>query len=122
MASEKTHLSREDVCSILDTSAKAGVRELTFAGLHVVFGRPAEQQVAGYPFVPQIPAPSLSGKALSDADHAAQAKRSLEEDEVRLREDQLAHALVEDPVLYEKLVQEGMTNDVDTADEDPDLD
>lgn len=122
-------LSAEEVCLILRTSAKAGVAELKFADLHVRFGRPAEQVVvmdpqgnlSTYPYVPQAPAPR-SGKALSEEQHQKQNAEALEQEELRTRDQQLAEALVTDPLKYEELLQSGeLTNEsVDAANEDDD--
>lgn len=117
---EKSFLSREDVCSIIETSAKARVVELKFNGLHVVFGRTADKQVIennSYPFVHQAPAiPSV--KDLTEDQHRQQTKEAIEADEVSLREDQLARLLVEDPVRYEQLISAGELTDVASADTD----
>lgn len=112
---------------MIETSAKAGVSELKFGDLHVKFGRPTENIVGmsippqyHYPFVQQNPA-SPSKNDLSEDQHNQQAKESLEVDEIRLREEQLALALVEDPVRYEELLREGeLSDDVDSADSEDD--
>jgi hypothetical protein len=119
----ETRLSREEVCSILETSAKIGVLELKFGDLHATFGRPARQEdgrgpLAPYPFVQQPHAPP-SVTALTEKEHQEQNSTALEADEVRLREEQLARALVEDPVAYERLLRDGeLTDGIHDVDDD----
>lgn len=123
MSPEKTTLSTAQVCSILKASAKAGVSELKFGNLHVKFGRPAETPTQDYleqRFVQQNPAiaPVVN---LTEEQHKQLAKLSLEDDELHTREDQLARALVEDPMLYEELLAKGeLTDELDDADSDDD--
>lgn len=116
-------LSGSDACLIIEASAKAGVSELSFGTLHVKFGRPAEtREMSGfpgiaYPVVKQHAAPAPMND-LTDAQHKQQARDALELDEILTREDQLARALVEDPVLYEELLQQGeLTDGMDDADD-----
>lgn len=124
MAIEKGGLPVEEVCRILDASAKAGVTELTFGSLHVKFGRTAENVVGvsfpdhSYPFVHHDPRVSAPVKNLTEDQHKQQTKDSIEADELLLREDQLARALVEDPVRYEELLMQGELGDeLDRADD-----
>lgn len=123
MAPEKSCLSTEDACRIIETSAKTGVTELTFSGLHVKFGRLTENDVGlTSPFVQQAPRAPVSVNALTEEQHTKQATEALEMDELRLRQDQLAQALVEDPLKYEELLMQGELDDaLDGADEDDDL-
>lgn len=122
----ETELSSVDLCPILEASAKAGVTELKFRGLHVVFGRTAEQVVTmdprfglpAYPFVQQPPA-AKTEMDLSAEQHKLIRKQYLENAETNLREDQLAELLVTNPQLYEELLQKGeLENAVDGSDED----
>lgn len=123
MAPEKMSLSSAEVCSILLTSASAGVSELKFGHLHVKFGRPVETQVGigfpSYPFVPQTAPASAPVTDLTEAQHQQQAKESLEDDEIRVRQERLERAMVEDPVLFEELLRQGELSDaVDSADDE----
>jgi Tfp pilus assembly pilus retraction ATPase PilT len=118
-------LSSREVCLILDSSAKAGVSELRFGDLHVKFGGPAEIRISGdlppYPFVKQSSAiaPVVD---LTEAQHEKQNKDSIEMDEILLREEKLARALVEDPSEYERLLERGeLSDDVDSADDADDI-
>lgn len=126
---EKRCLSSEDVCSILETSAKAGVTKLLFRDLHVEFGTKSEDQVIDltklqlldYPVVQQNRGSAPVGE-LTEKQHDSLKKDSLEDEEMRLRQERLALAMVEDPVLYEQLLRDGELNDdVDSADSEDDL-
>lgn len=108
----------------MEASAKAEVTELKFSGLHVKFGRPAEIRLGGgplpYPFVQQTPAPPLAN-AMTEEQHQNLAKAALEHDELLMREEQLARALVEDPDRYEELLSRGeLSDDLDSADDEDD--
>lgn len=126
MGSEKSHLSIDDACRILGASAKAGVIELKFGDLHVKFGRPAENvevRAAQAPqtFMQQEPPVTAPVKALTDEQHTKLAALALEQSELQHREDQLARALVEDPMLYEELLRQGdLSDELDGADHEDD--
>jgi hypothetical protein len=122
MAGEKSRLSREDVCSIIEASAKAGIAELQFGDLHLKFGQKADAVRVEFPYPVQQSSASPDVKALTTDQHEKQTKAVLEQETLRSREDRLAWALVSDPELYEQLLRDGeLTNDaVDGADEDDD--
>lgn len=107
---------------MIETSAKAGVSELKFGGLHVKFGRPADEPVPplGYPFMPQ-PQAQHPVTDLTEKQHVQQTKAAIEHDEILLREEQLARLLVEDPAKYEELLRDGELADaLDGADDSDD--
>lgn len=127
MGLEKSALSSDDVIRILEASAKAGVTKLLFRDLHVEFGTPPENQVVisghqlpDYPVVQQSRDSAPVG-ALTDKQHETIGRENLEREEIRLREEKLALALVEDPVLYEQMIRdEELSDDVDTTESEDD--
>ncbi len=114
-----TSLHPDAVCRILDQSAKSGVAELTYCGLHVKFGRTAEQEEK------IAPGTYLTGSqnpvtALTEEQHSSQNKRTLEQTEVELKEGEIERLLIEDPFKAEQLLRDGELDDGDgdTADDE----
>lgn len=113
---KKSILSPAEACFILEVSARTGVTELKFRDLHVVFGKTAESRhEADMPHGPASPA----ANDLTATQHLEQSKAALEQDELRVRQDRLAMALVEDPALYEELL---VNEELDASDESDDDD
>lgn len=121
-ANSKTVLSTDEAARIIEVSAKSGVSELKFRGLHVTFGRPAERGSQATDSVqPEAPQVSQPVTALTEQEHQAQGQAALEQEEVRTREAELALLLITDPLKYEQMLASGQElsdDDVDTADED----
>lgn len=113
MAIEKMVLTSDDVCSIIKVCGEAKVSELRFGGLHVKFS--GSEPRSGFEPVreatePQLQAiPSLSNPdaATSGQMHEKINEDSLVNEETLSREEELAMALIEDPVLAEKLIIAG---------------
>lgn len=127
-ARENSMLSSDEIVRILEASAKAGVTKLLFRDLHVEFGTKPENpvvdltglQLPRYPVVQQSRDSAPVGE-LTETQHKKIEKNNLEAEETRLREERLALALVEDPVLYEQLLRDGeLSDDVDTAESEDD--
>lgn len=122
MAAKSLILSTNDVCQIIEASAKAGVTELKFGGLHVRFGKTVEQKELGASPSPVQHAPqSYSVADLTEEQHQTQSRQSLEDEEIKTREERLARLLVEDPMAYEQMLRDGeLTDAVDSADDGDD--
>lgn len=102
-------LSTDDVCRIIEACAKSGVSECQFSTLTVRFDRPvappAEQQLVTAPV--QISAEQIQA-----------AMRSLEAEEIKHREDQIAELQLTDPAAAERLIVDGeLEEDDDIADD-----
>lgn len=97
----------------------AGVTELEFRGLHVKFSGTAER---GTPSMPLAPNPQPPVKDLTDEQHQKLSLAALELDELQTREDQLAEALITDPLRYEELMRNGDLTDGMDASNDGDED
>ncbi len=97
-------LTPGEVCVILKACSDSNVAAIKYGNLNVQFGLPA---------VP--PAPVLSRNpetALSEEQHRKQGKASLQQDEIRLREEQLALLQIENPLAAEELMlKEGLNGE-----------
>ena len=113
----KKFLTGSEIESIIQSCAKANVRVLEIHGIRLEFG-------AGVPSSPPQPAQVSSEPAPSEAaiseKHEKQSQEALEQDELRLRRDQLALMLIENPVEYEKLVASGELEEMELADGEDD--
>ncbi len=96
--SSENELKTEEVCRILEACAKSGVSELMFRTLTVRFDRPVEQTVVKLPD---------TAPAQVRADQEKMAKESLLQDEIQVREDQIADLMITDPVTAEELIRSG---------------
>jgi hypothetical protein len=97
-------LKAEEVCSILKVCAEAGVNEITFRDLNVRFGPPAETRRPEQDA--ESASPSSSETVLSEI-AAKIDQETIEEQEIRIREQQLDELRITDPLAYEKLVISG---------------
>lgn len=97
-------LTPKDIVAILEACGHAQVRVLKFAGLYVEFSR-KESSPDPDPGVvvsaPHVPVAEITEK------QAEQEKKSFLEDELSIREDQLAEMWITDPHEAEKLVING---------------
>lgn len=97
------NLTSQDVCQIIESCAKNNVTTLKFGSLFLSFNRPVEKPNAD--------------TAISDQqiDHIqrAQSKESLEQQEADFRQEQIAMAILENPVLAEQMIAEEDLADAD---------
>jgi hypothetical protein len=115
-----SQLSSAEVCSILETSAKAGVSELKFGGLEVKFGKPAEERprAPGPQPTPVLPVPV---EALTEEAHTTQSKESLELESIRIKERQFQELLITNPLLAEQMIENGELADGSASSDDAEL-
>lgn len=100
----------EEVCRILEVSARSGVRLLKLADLHVEFGEVPE------PVSPGALAPAPDG---AEPNHERISKEGLEAEELRTREDQIAELVLTDPLAAEEMIRLGeLDDDEEGFDED----
>ena len=116
-ADKRSAWSTEEICRILETGAKVGVQELTFNGLHVRFGRPAENHAPGPAQDLKIPSSAPSETAVSEEQHEKQTQDALEADELQLKEDRLAQLFIENPLEAERLLMAGELEDAEESDD-----
>ena len=94
-------LHPDDVSRIIQSCKDAGVRELSFRGLSLKFDAPSLTPSQMNAMVDTV---SLESKRkLQDV----AARRALELDEVRYRQDQIELMKIEDPEQYEDLILKG---------------
>ncbi len=97
---EKNEFSVADVCLILESCGKNHVAELKLGALQVKFGSQARETTSG--------AVELSVDAAELASLQEKlAQKSLESDEIRVREQQVAEMPLTDPLLYEEMLARG---------------
>lgn len=94
------------------------VAKLKFGDLEIEFDKQIEPQASPLPGL--VSAPLTPDTAMSDQEHKKQTQQSLEDDEVTLREEQLALAFIENPSRAEELLLEGELVDDDESGDDGD--
>ena len=99
METEEKSLTPEGVCRILETAARVGVRELKFSTLHFFLG--SDVTTAQSLGSPPAPAPEMADT------HQKIAEDALVQDEIAVRESQLAQMFIEDPMRAEQMLAEG---------------
>ena len=97
-------LDTKKISAIIKACGKAGVQEFSLGELRITFGTKTD---------PDLSVSPLSGEALSDEDHRKLNEQSLEQDEVRTRENQMEELLITDPAQYERLIIDGEFSDGD---------
>jgi hypothetical protein len=99
-------LTPGDVCAIIKACGESQVRVLKFAGLHLEFEPKgsAEQAIS---VVPAERTPEPPAEAPAETQLQAEAERSLVQDELAYREDEIAQMLIENPMRAEQLLTDG---------------
>lgn len=105
-------LDSAEVCVIIEACAKHGVVELKFHDLELKFGKQTEQGT-GLPLNPgdNVALPPVA--VMTEKDHEKNTESVLEEEEISLRENQIAELQIDDPVAAEELIMNGELEDVD---------
>ena len=101
-------MTAQEVCLILESCAKTGVAVLKFGNLEVTWSHPAS-------FLAQTDPPALAPatEIAVVPNHTELNTQAREDNEIRMREDQLAMALIENPMLYEELLANQQLEDED---------
>jgi hypothetical protein len=107
----------DEISRILELGLKNGVSKLEYMELKVeYFARdslPQNSPLASYPISVE--------NGLTEEQHHEQLKKVIEEEELRVREQQLEQLLITDPFKYEELVRQGELEDArDTSADDGD--
>lgn len=108
-------LSSEEICQIVETSAKNGVALLKYGTLEVRFGKQTEAP----PTSGEVQIAATPDKEISAQTHEQNTKDAIELDELTLREDAIAHMIVEDPVRAEEMLLDEELEDADADADDP---
>lgn len=99
---DKNPLSADDICKILESSARAGVVTLKVRGLEASF-HGGYKQGAATPYAEESPR------------HEAVSLDAIQRDQELLVREKVANLIVEDPVEYEKLLLDGELTDEQEA-------
>lgn len=123
-ASTTISFDAQGISLILDSCARNGVAILKFGELEVWFGPkagptpknpPLPPGSDGYPVANEETQTPSPGTEMPN--HEKITQETLEQDERILREQQLEELAITDPVAYEKLVNAGGLEDVESGDE-----
>lgn len=104
----KNDLQSQDICSIIDTCAKNKVTALKYGGLEISF--------LAETVIPKTVLSNPPDNDISEEQHVQNNTESFLKEEVMTREEQLALLLIEDPVRYEQMLEDGELEE-DAADE-----
>ncbi len=97
-------LGAEEICAILKACGASKVAELKFGDLYVAFDRQSPRKSPrGNVASEDTTAPAVDPADTPEAVNMQQT----ELDELRLRDEQVAHMLIENPVLAEELLIQG---------------
>lgn len=95
-----------ELCDLIRTCGESGVSDLTFGTLHVQFHAPGTKREEVHPWPVHDDLADLSEEKREQWS-VADEKAAIEADELKLREEQLAMALLENPAEFEKLLVAG---------------
>lgn len=96
---DKSFISVEDLCKILESCSKMGVAVLKFRDLEVSFTSPQSIGPSGQKL------PEITENVIREQNQSE--KSSVFEDEMDLREQQIAELLITDPLRAEELMAQG---------------
>lgn len=107
-------LNVTELLAVLKQCVDSGVVSLQWRGLQVAFAPSGKREGNS------DPNGSLTRPPLTDEQHAAQSKTSLEEDVLIEREERLAMAVIEDPSAFEEMLRGDDLDDDESDNDDPD--
>lgn len=106
-------LAPDQICAIIEACAKHGVTSLKLGDFEMQLG-PQTQLGATTPVVDKPSTASQPPVAeMTAQDHEQQDAKALEQNEIDIREQQIAELLVNDPLAAEKLMMTGELQDAD---------
>jgi len=100
MARENKSINCKEVCAIIKICSESGVRELSFGGLKVSFGRHANEVLA-------LDNTYAAPQAIHEAQAIEASQKAIEQEELSTKEEQLSQMMIEDPLEYEAMVARG---------------
>jgi hypothetical protein len=101
-----TSFTARDLCLIIEACKTHAVAELKFGDLEIRWTPGLSPLPLAYPSsVESIPEAAISATQTKVAEHA------LEQDEVLMRQEQLEHLKITDPLAYERLMMSGEFGD-----------
>lgn len=104
-ADQKSSFTADELCLIVDTCVRRGVKSLRVGDLFLEF------QSASPVDTSQIPQVMSLGNEraldLTDKEHEELRRAHLESEEVRLKEERVAQMILEDPIGFERMLENG---------------
>jgi hypothetical protein len=107
-------LSSHELDAIIRICNEKGVAELTFGDLHILFHPKDGKEVVPQKILPETKPPEAE---ISAAQYETQNQQSLVQEELRMRESQVDHLLITDPLQAEQLIEEGELVEDDESDD-----
>ena len=98
-----------ELCAIIETCGTYNVSRLKCRGLDLEFGQTADSETDSV----SLPGPLAPVAEITDEDRTRQTAEVVEQDELTLREEQVAMAVIEDPEFAEQLLIDGELEDAD---------
>ena len=105
MTSERKNLNCKDICSIIKECAKNGVAEFKYQTLQVSFKAKEIIEVDSHPV--QVSTEEIPENYIEEVE-----KEHVHQEELILKERDLANMPIEDPEQFEKMLAEGSIGDV----------
>lgn len=109
------------MCAIIETCKQYGVTAFRYGGLDLTFGN-TELPPSPGSSTPHRTAETIAvhpvGETMPAPDHDQINRETLEEEELRLREEEILNAPIENPVLAEQLIIDGELEDADSDEPD----
>lgn len=106
----------DELCRIIDSCAARGVQSFSLGGLELTFG--ADPQFIETE-IQEVPRRGKRVALVPEPDHEQNEKDSVEHEELRLKEEQVAMLILEDPVEFERQLADGELEDmIDDASSD----
>lgn len=111
-------LQTKDVCEIIKTCHDNQVATLQWGNLRLSFAHQSKREEKPSPLGEQTPPP------LTEEQHKAANEAAIEQAEIAVKEERLAHMAVEDPVGFEEsmLEEEMFDESDDESDDEPETD
>lgn len=109
---DKILLSSLDICTIIEACAENQVTKLKYGDLYLELGRQTPRDT--------VPTQTVSpGTEIPEINHDKITQESIETDEVKLREAEIAELMLTDPRRAEEMIENGeLEDDTDELDED----
>lgn len=114
---DKSFLSGEEICKIIETCAKAGVVTLKCGPLELSYA-PALNKSPNADSPASEPTNSVSNPENIIQVQINAEKEALEDEEIRTREAQILELGITDPLKYEELLAQGELSEAEELDQD----
>lgn len=118
-AEKESALTSDEVRAIIKSCATYGVLELKFKGLEISLNPKVSEAESPKKASGNVPRETSNNPVneITEQEHEHQNQDTLEVDEMRLKEEQLAMAFIENPSLAEEMIRNGDLDDFESDDE-----